>query len=122
LVPSHKQTFSHFFVFAGDVESTAEAILTRAVQRFNLHVPAQHVSFVFLRQRAFVEAAQYPWLTMLGQSLGSLVLGWEALAAFAPDILLDTMGYAFVLPLFRFLGGCQVWATQKGTRVMSVSG
>lgn len=35
---------------------------------------------------------------MLFQSLGSLVLAYEAISSFAPDIFIDTMGYAFTLP------------------------
>lgn len=34
--------------------------------------------------------------------------GWEALAAFVPDLYVDSMGYAFTLPVFRYLGGCKV--------------
>lgn len=41
---------------------------------------------------------------MLGQSLGSIILGWEALASYVPDIYIDSMGYAFTLPLFKYLG------------------
>lgn len=36
------------------------------------------------------------------------VLGWEALTAFVPDLYVDSMGYAFTLPIFRYLGGCKV--------------
>lgn len=36
------------------------------------------------------------------------VSGWEALTAFVPDLYVDSMGYAFTLPVFRYLGGCQV--------------
>jgi len=35
---------------------------------------------------------------MLGQSLGSLILAYEAISYFVPDIFIDTMGYAFTLP------------------------
>ena len=55
-----------------------------------------------------MEARLYPCFTLLGQSLGSMVLGWEALIKHIPDIYIDSMGYAFTLPLFRYLGGCKV--------------
>ena len=45
---------------------------------------------------------------MLGQSLGSLVLGVEALLSFVPSIYIDTMGYSATLPLFKYCGGCLV--------------
>ena len=35
---------------------------------------------------------------MLGQSLGSIVLAYEAISSFVPDVFIDTMGYAFTLP------------------------
>ena len=39
---------------------------------------------------------------------GSIVLGWEALLRFTPHVFVDSMGYAFVLPLFRVLAGSHV--------------
>ena len=54
-----------------------------------------------LARRHWVEAEYYPVFTMLGQSLGSLVLGAEALTAFVPTIFMDTMGYSFTMPLFK---------------------
>jgi alpha-1,2-mannosyltransferase len=35
---------------------------------------------------------------MLLQSLGSIILAYEAISSFVPDIFIDTMGYAFTLP------------------------
>lgn len=35
---------------------------------------------------------------MVGQSFGSLILAYEAISSFVPDIFIDTMGYAFTLP------------------------
>ena len=53
---------------------------------------------------------RYPRLTLLGQSFGSVLLGMEAFLRLVPDVYFDTMGYAFTYPLFKLLGGCQVWA------------
>lgn len=50
----------------------------------------------------------YPYFTLLGQSFGSVFLGLEALEKCIPNVYLDTMGYAFTLPLFKYLGGCKV--------------
>ena len=36
-----------------------------------------------------------------------MFVGLEAMWKFLPDVYIDTMGYAFTLPLFRYLGGCQ---------------
>jgi len=94
-------------VYTGDTEATPEEILTKASQRFNIHVPS-HVEFIYLHKRDWVEAKKWPYFTLLGQSLGSFFLGLEALFKFVPDSYMDTMGYAFTLPLFRYLGGCSV--------------
>ena len=92
-------------VYTGDCDATGEEILTKAKQRFNITLP-QPIDFVFLKTRGWVEAKRYPAFTLLGQSLGSIVLGMEALSKFAPDIYIDSMGYAFTLPVFRYLGAC----------------
>ena len=42
-------------------------------------------------------------MTLLGQSLGSLIVGWEAFSLLVPDIFIDTMGYAFALGLSKIL-------------------
>ena len=54
----------------------------------------------------YVEAYYYPHFTMLGQSLGSIVLGVEALLSFVPSIFIDTMGYSATMPLFKYCGSC----------------
>uniref|UniRef100_A0A3B5R6A0 GDP-Man:Man(3)GlcNAc(2)-PP-Dol alpha-1,2-mannosyltransferase n=1 Tax=Xiphophorus maculatus TaxID=8083 RepID=A0A3B5R6A0_XIPMA len=96
-----------FVVYTGDKGVTGEQVLEGARQRFNITLP-RPVTFIFLRHRDLVEATSYPHFTLLGQSLGSMFLGWEALTAFVPDLYVDSMGYAFTLPIFRYLGGCKV--------------
>ncbi|VAI27960.1 unnamed protein product [Triticum turgidum subsp. durum] len=44
---------------------------------------------------------------MIGQSLGSVYLAWEALNKFTPQFYFDTSGYAFTYPL-AWLFGCKV--------------
>ncbi|KAM4608748.1 GDP-Man:Man(3)GlcNAc(2)-PP-Dol alpha-1,2-mannosyltransferase-like [Polymixia lowei] len=96
-----------FVVYTGDQEVTGEQILEGARQRFNITLP-RPVTFIFLRHRALVEASSYAHFTLLGQSMGSMFLGWEALTSFVPDLYVDSMGYAFTLPVFRYLGACKV--------------
>ncbi|XP_061548791.1 GDP-Man:Man(3)GlcNAc(2)-PP-Dol alpha-1,2-mannosyltransferase-like isoform X1 [Phycodurus eques] len=103
----HRYPDVSFVVYTGDQGVTSAQILERARQRFDVKLP-RPVTFVFLHRRALVEASSYPHFTLLGQSAGSMVLGWEALMAFVPDVCVDSMGYAFTLPIFRYLGGCQV--------------
>ena len=98
-------------VYSGDSDVTGEEILQRVWQRFHIRL-TKPVEFVFLTRRNWVEASRYPYFTMLGQSFGSVVLGWEALMKYVPDIYIDSMGYAFTIPLFKYLGesrvGCYV--------------
>ena len=94
-------------VFTGDVNCTRHEIIKKAKERFNIDL-TRNVHFVYLNRRNWVTAKRYPILTLLGQSLGSIVLGLEALWKFTPDVYIDTMGYAFTLPLFKYLGGCKV--------------
>lgn len=96
-----------FVVYTGDQGVTTEQILEGARRHFNIRLP-RAVKFVFLKHRQLVDAKLYPYFTLLGQSLGSMFLGWEALTKFVPDLFIDSMGYAFTLPVFRYLAGCHV--------------
>jgi alpha-1,2-mannosyltransferase len=70
-------------VYTGDLDASPEEILKSAEQRFNIKL-INPVQFVYLRRRRWIEANMYPYFTLLGQSLGSIVLGAEALAALVP--------------------------------------
>ncbi|XP_030056302.1 GDP-Man:Man(3)GlcNAc(2)-PP-Dol alpha-1,2-mannosyltransferase isoform X3 [Microcaecilia unicolor] len=96
-----------YVVYTGDKDVTGEQIINGAFRRFNIKL-TQPVKFIFLEKRYLVEAQLYPHFTLLGQSLGSIFLGWEALVKCIPDIYIDSMGYAFTLPLFKYLGNCRV--------------
>jgi len=95
-------------IFTGDTDAAPDQILSRARERFDMEIPEKGLEFVYLSRRRYLEAAMWPRFTMLGQSLGSVILGVEALLSFVPDIYIDTMGYAFTMPLFKYLGGCKV--------------
>lgn len=96
-------------VYTGDTDASANDILNKAQSRFGISQSREeHVHFVYLNLRKWVEASRWPRFTLLGQSMGSMLLGTEALLKFCPDVYIDSMGYAFTLPLFRWLGGCKV--------------
>ncbi|XP_075418993.1 GDP-Man:Man(3)GlcNAc(2)-PP-Dol alpha-1,2-mannosyltransferase [Tenrec ecaudatus] len=96
-----------YVVYTGDVNVSGDQILEGAFQRFNIRLP-RPVKFIFLKKRYLVEDSLYPHFTLLGQSLGSMFLGWEALMQCVPDVYIDSMGYAFTLPLFKYIGACRV--------------
>jgi len=101
---------ARIIIYTGDTEAAPDMILSRARERFNMTVPQESLEFVYLHRRTWLEASNYPCLTLLGQAIGSLVVGLEALLQHVPSIYIDTMGYAFTLPLARYLGGCSVGA------------
>lgn len=94
-------------IYTGDLDVSPDEIIKRTKQRFNIRLP-NNLEFIYLHRRRWVEAENYPYFTLLGQSIGSIVLGVEALRLFQPDIYVDTMGYAFTFPLFSLIARCKV--------------
>ncbi|KAK3833815.1 MAG: hypothetical protein JOS17DRAFT_682804 [Linnemannia elongata] len=97
-------------VYTGDKDVNKQDILERVRTRFNINLDPSLVGFEFLKKRFWIEDAKWPRFTLIGQSIGSIILGWEALKCVVPDIWIDTMGYAFTYPAARLFGGCQVVA------------
>ncbi|KAJ8956290.1 hypothetical protein NQ318_015026 [Aromia moschata] len=97
---------AEFFIYTGDVEATPIEIIEKVRKNFNVDV-SKSVKFIYLNKRKWVEADQYPIFTLLGQALGSLYLGLEALSKLNPDVFIETTGFTFTLPLFKYLGGCK---------------
>lgn len=60
-----------------------EQILNKTEKIFNYKIQRK-IEFVYLHRRKWVEASMYPYFTLLGQSLGSIWLGIEALNSFVP--------------------------------------
>jgi len=55
---------------------------------------------VNIRSTTVLEAKWYPVATMLGQCLGSILVGLECALRFIPDLYFDTTGAAFTYPVF----------------------
>ncbi|OWM69940.1 GDP-Man:Man(3)GlcNAc(2)-PP-Dol alpha-1,2-mannosyltransferase [Punica granatum] len=93
-------------VYTGDRGTSPSSLMARAADRFGVELlsPPQ---VVHLRTRKLVEASTYPYFTMMGQSLGSMFLSWEALCKLTPVVYFDTSGYAFTYPIARMFG-CKV--------------
>ncbi|KAF7345073.1 hypothetical protein MVEN_01670800 [Mycena venus] len=91
-------------VYTGDTSATKSSILEKVQSRFSITLSPATLHFVFLTRRILVEDSTYPHFTLIGQSLGSVGLVAEGLSLFVPDAYIDTMGYAFTLPLVRLLG------------------
>jgi len=109
-------------VYTGDHDATKPSILERVKvmsrsfdgrdsahradsmmqNRFNIQLHPPTVVFIYLSTRDWVLSSKYPHFTLLGQSFGSLILGYDAFSLLVPDIFIDTMGYAFTLALCKF--------------------
>ncbi|KAF2399061.1 UDP-Glycosyltransferase/glycogen phosphorylase [Trichodelitschia bisporula] len=90
-------------VYTGDHELSKEALISRVRDRFNITLNPSTLHFLYLSTRSYVLPSSYPHFTLLGQSLGSLILALDALILLVPDIFIDTMGYAFALRLSSLL-------------------
>jgi alpha-1,2-mannosyltransferase len=66
-----------------------------------LHPPT--LTFLYLTTRHWVLASTWPHFTLLGQSIGSLILSYDAFSLLVPDVFVDTMGYAFALGFCKLL-------------------
>lgn len=89
-------------VYTGDTATKTE-ILLNAHSWFNIKLHPPTIEFIRLRTRDMLSPSRYPYFTLLGQSLGSLIVGFEAFFHVIPDIFVDTMGYAFAVSLTGFL-------------------
>ncbi|KAK3140095.1 hypothetical protein QOZ80_5AG0395740 [Eleusine coracana subsp. coracana] len=101
-------------IFTGDADASPEGLAARALDRFGVQLlrPPQ---VIHLSKRKWIEASTYPHFTMIGQSLGSVYLAWEALTKFTPQFYFDTSGYAFTYPLARLFGSKVICYTHYPT-------
>ncbi|OQD69956.1 hypothetical protein PENDEC_c028G05992 [Penicillium decumbens] len=90
-------------IYTGDHEVNKATMLERVETRFNIHLHAPTVVLLYLTTRKYVVASSYPYMTLLGQSLGSLVVAYDAFTLLVPDVFIDTMGYAFTLAFSKWL-------------------
>ncbi|KAH7706691.1 glycosyl transferase [Aphelenchoides avenae] len=97
-----------FCVYTGDTDATPADILAKAHKCFGVSLDPEELHFVYIRYRWLLEARYYPFFTLLLQSLGSMLVGLEALWKLTPSIYVDTTGAAFTYPLFRWFGGANV--------------
>lgn len=98
-------------VYCGDDPSktSVDSALEDAKKRFGITIPTElDVEFVFVRRRHLLEPQRYKRFTMLGQSVGSMLVAWECLRSCNPDVFIDTTGYAFTFILAKLFAGCLV--------------
>lgn len=82
-------------VYTGDHDVDKPAILKRVEDRFNIHLHSPSIHFLYLTKRDYVLSSTWPRFTLLGQSIGSIFLAFDAFQLLVPEIFVDTTGYAF---------------------------
>jgi alpha-1,2-mannosyltransferase len=90
-------------VYTGDHDVDKQQILSRVEHRFNIVLNPATLTFLYLSTRHWVLASKWPHFTLLGQSIGSILMAHDALSLLVPDIFVDTMGYAFALGYCKLL-------------------
>ncbi|OQR94547.1 GDP-Man:Man(3)GlcNAc(2)-PP-Dol alpha-1,2-mannosyltransferase [Achlya hypogyna] len=101
-------TTAHVVIYLGDAISAAQ-LLEDAHHRFNFEISDVKckIDVVHLQYRHLLEAKYYPRFTLLGQSLGTLLVGLEAFVRHPVAVWIDTTGCAFTYPC-AWLGGARV--------------
>lgn len=90
-------------VYTGDHDADKTEILKNVKNRFNIPLKESRIHFLYLGTRHLVLASTWPRFTLLGQSIGSLILLLDAFTLVVPDVFIDTMGYGFVLAMAKWL-------------------
>ena len=90
-------------VYTGDHNIDRDMVVSTVKNKFAIELRKATLHLVYLTKRDWVLASSWPHFTLLGQSLGSLLLAWDALGMWVPDVFIDTMGYAFAVAMCKIL-------------------
>ncbi len=88
-------------VYSGDTDTTKDKIIEKVKARFDIELSPKTLDFVFLESRYLVEDSTWPRFTLLGQSIGSMYLVWEAMTHIIPDLFigkLHAVGHMHIPP------------------------
>ncbi|WFD29727.1 GDP-Man:Man3GlcNAc2-PP-dolichol alpha-1,2-mannosyltransferase [Malassezia sp. CBS 17886] len=104
----HQRTDPHVIcvVYTGDLDPlpggvTKTEMLRMCKDRFGIDLDETRIAFLPLRNRRMVEEHYWSRFTLLGQAYGGNRIALEALSQVVPDVFIDTMGYAFALPVVK---------------------
>lgn len=91
------------------VPTDTSLVLKKVKETFkiDLRCMASRLELIPLRCSSLIEARRYPFLTLLMQSVGSILLAIEAVIRLTPEVYIESMGFTFTLPVFR-LHKCKV--------------
>lgn len=97
-------------IYTGDIDATSGEILQNVIKTFDIKLDGTRVDFKFLKKRYLVDHKTWPFLTLLGQAFGSIILAYEAASLYKPDIWVESMGYPFTYPLIHYVLGVPIVA------------
>ncbi|EGG07436.1 family 4 glycosyltransferase [Melampsora larici-populina 98AG31] len=97
-------------IYTGDLNVTKSEMINKVKQRFDIDLDPYALILIPLKTRYLVESSRWPRFTLVGQSLGSMVLAYEAITQLIPDIYIDTMGYAFTFLVWSALTSIPIGA------------
>lgn len=86
---------------------TPRSVIGKMHDQFGFTLSQEEVDrivFIYLTQTRYIEPSTYPFLTLLGQALGMMVVGYEAISNLMPDVFIDTTGFPFSYPVVSWLG------------------
>jgi alpha-1,2-mannosyltransferase len=72
--------------------------------QFGIELNANNMKFLKLKRWAWLEASSWKRFTLIGQSFGSMIVGWEAICLYRPLVLVESVGFAFIYPLAKLFG------------------
>lgn len=82
-------------------------------KRFGISIPNHFTERIRLQNVIGIQLIlpeSFPFATLIFQAIGSMIFALINMILFCPQRLVDTAGYPFTYPIFKYLGGVQVSA------------
>ncbi|CAF3627446.1 unnamed protein product [Adineta steineri] len=98
-------------IYTGNINiESEENIFQHIHQNFDISIEdyKSSITFVYLRSQFLLEEKYYKICNLWGRSIGSIIVGFEALIRFIPDIYIDSTGYAFTYPCFYYFASIPI--------------
>ncbi|KAJ6234739.1 GDP-Man:Man(3)GlcNAc(2)-PP-Dol alpha-1,2-mannosyltransferase [Anaeramoeba flamelloides] len=100
-----------------------EDILKKVQDRFGITIKKANLKFIRIKYGILISAKLYPRFTLIGQSLGGMILGFVSVILYPVDLFFDSTGHAFTFPIAKLLGikkvGCYVHYPTISTDMLS---
>lgn len=102
-------TYTIYIYTQKDLYDDSLQILSKARDLFKIDLLSdgraiERLEFVPLSLSSLVEAKKYPFLTLLMQNFMSILVAIQAAYYIIPEVYLETIGFTYTLPVFKFSG------------------